>query len=84
MTLDDAKAQLEVLPGVYDVCIESWRSGFYVQEVQFCIRIASPELLPEETRQGILRIRETLERELGCIVSVAVSTGLRLPDGEET
>lgn len=75
MTLNDAKAQLEKLPGVYDV-----RMGVWPQYIDLVIRIASPEILPEETRQGILRIHETLERELGCQVSFAVSAGLRMPN----
>jgi len=84
MTLDDAKAQLEALPGLYEVsrALELGPSLFSAKPlfVQFCVRIASPEILPEETRQGILRIRETLESELGCPVSVSVSAGLRMPD----
>lgn len=88
MTLDDAKAQLEGLPGVYEVRTGVGRSTFdslfddaKPDYVLFAVRIASPELLPEETRQGILRIHETLESELGCFVSFVVSAGLRMPDG---
>lgn len=88
MTLSDAKEQLEALPGVYEVSMSVDRNCAFdslfdnakPDYVQFCVRIASPEILPEETRQGILRIRDTLERELGCQVSFAVSAGLRMPD----
>ena len=89
MTLDDAKAQLEALPGVYDVSVmlrvghsafDSLFDGAEPDFVTWCVRVASPEILPEETRQGILRIREALESELGCVVSFAVSAGLRMPD----
>jgi len=88
MTLDDAKAQLEALPGVYEVRTGVGRSTFdslfddaKPDYVLFAVRIASPEIVPEETRQGILRIQDTLERQLGCVVSVSVSAGLRMPDG---
>lgn len=89
MFLDDAKTSLEALPGVYDVSIRvavGHLAGDYTcfetapDYVQLCVRIASPDLLPEETRQGILRIQDTLEREVGCVVSVAASAGLRMPD----
>lgn len=84
MTLDDAKTQLETLPGVYEVnlfvvCDDLDARPEYVR---FSVHCRSPEILPEETRQGILRIQETLERELGCFVSITVSAGLRMPDGE--
>jgi len=88
MTLDDAKASLEALPGVYDVSVmlteghwafDSLFDGAKPDYVQFCVCCASPEILPEETRQSILRIQKTLERELGCFVSVSVSAGLRMP-----
>jgi len=90
MTLDEAKTQLEALPGVYDVSMmmrmRHWATDLLSDDatpkhVQFCVRIASPDLMPEETRQGILRIQDTLERELGCVVSVSVSAGLRMPSG---
>lgn len=82
MTLDDAKTQLEALPGVYDVSMFVVRSGSDARPelVQINVHIASPALFPEETRQGILRIQSTLESELGCFVSFAVSAGLRMPD----
>lgn len=88
MTLDDAKVALEALLGVYDVSVmlreghwtfDSLFDGAKSDYVQFCVRCASPKILPEETRQGILRIHETLERELGCFVSFSVSAGLRMP-----
>lgn len=90
MNLADAKTQLEALPGVYDVSVtlteghwafDSLFEGADPDYVQFSVRVASDEILPEETRQGILRIHETLERELGCLVSVTVSAGLRIPVG---
>lgn len=86
MTLDDAKASLEALPGVYDVSVclqvghfayDDLFDGANPDYVSFYIRIRSPELIPEETRQGILRVWQTLERELGCVVSIGVSAGLR-------
>jgi len=89
MTLDDAKTQLDALPGVYDVSmmfrVRHWARDLLSDDatpkyVRFCIRIASPEIVPEETCQGILRIQDTLERERGCVVSVSVSAGLRMPD----
>lgn len=81
MTLADAKTCLEALPGVYEV------NSFVVRDdldarpeyVKFTVHCASPDLLPEETRQGILEVRDTLERELGCLVFFAVSAGLRMP-----
>jgi len=79
MTLDAAKAALEALPGGYDVGILVVE-GSVVDFVKFSVRVASPDLLPEETRQGILRIQQTLERALGCVVSFAISAGLRMPD----
>ena len=88
MNLQQAQEQLEALPGVYDVSVmlqeghwafDSLFDGAEPDFVAWCVRVASPELLPEETRQGILRIRETLESELSCVVSVAVSAGLRMP-----
>ena len=90
MTLDDAKTQLEALPGVYDVSVMltegHWAFDFLFDGakpdyMQFCVHVASPEILPEETRQGILRTQETLEGELGCFVSFVVSAALRTPDG---
>ena len=96
MTLDDAKASLEALSGVYDVSVfmtvdhhagdhrafaDHCAFGDATPDfVQLRVQVASPEILPEETRQGIMRIRETLKRELGCPVSFSVSAGLRMPD----
>ena len=84
MTLDDAKTQLEALPGVYEVNLFVVRNDLDAmpEYAKFCVHVASPEILPEETRQGILRIQETLERELGCFVSFVVSAGLRTPASE--
>ena len=81
MTLDDARTQLEALPGVYDVSIVLVRATRrHARYVQLNVQVASPEILPEETRQGILRIQSTLESELGCFVSFLVSAGLRMPE----
>lgn len=81
MSLDEAKASLEALPGVYEVNTFIARRGPDVrpEHVKICVHCRSPEILPEETRQGILRVHSTLERELGCVVSLAVSAGLRMP-----
>lgn len=82
MKLSDAKTQLGALPGVYEVKMFLDRDELdsMPEYVKFYIRIASPEILPEETRQGILCIQERLEREFGCFVSFSVSAGLRMPD----
>ena len=82
MTLDDAKAQLEALPGVYEVNTFVRRShpDGRPEGVKFTIHCRSPEILPEQTRLGILGVRDALERELGCLVAVIVSAGLRMPD----
>ena len=81
MTLDDATFSLEALPGVYEVNMFVVRNDLdgMPEYVRFSVHCRSPEILPEETRQGILRIQETLERELGCFVSFSVSAGLRMP-----
>ena len=83
MNLDEATFSLEALPGVYEVNLFVVRDDLdaMLEYVRFSVHCASPEILPEETRQGILRIQETLERGLGCFVSFVVSAGLRMPDG---
>ena len=81
MTLDEAKAALESLPGVHEV------SAFVIRDdldampvyVRLSVRCASPDLLPDETRRGIQEIQETLERDLDCYVAFTVSAGLRMP-----
>lgn len=78
MTLDDATEQLEALPGVYEVNMFVPRVA--LKYVKFCVHCRSLGILPEETRQGILRIRDTLESDFGCVVAVSVSAGLRMPD----
>ena len=80
MNLDEAKTELEELPGVYEVNLFVVRNDLDAmpEYVRFSVHCRSPEILPEETRQGILRIHETLERDLGCFVSFAVSAGLRM------
>lgn len=87
MNLADAKTQLEALPGVYDLimfvdhvmCLTKSDLDAKPEYVRLCVYCASPDLLAEETRQGILKVQHTLERELGCIVSISVSAGLRVP-----
>ena len=80
MNLDEAKVALEALPGVHEV------SAFVVRDdlampvyVRFTVRCASPDLLPEETRRGIIEIQENLERDPDCYVTITVSAGLRMP-----
>lgn len=88
MNLADAKMQLEALPGVYDLiifadhvmCLTESDLDTKPECVRLCVYCAGPDLLAEETRQGILRVQSALESELGCIVSVSVSAGLRVPD----
>lgn len=88
MNLADAKTQLEALPGVYDLIVSADHVMCLTEDdldtkpeyVRLCVYCASSDLLPEETRQGILRICETLESKLGCTVSFSVSAGLRMPD----
>jgi len=80
MTLAEAKAALEVLPGVHEVTEFVVRDDLAKPEyVRFTVRCASPDLLPEETRRGIQEIQDALEKELDCYVIVTVSVGLRMP-----
>jgi len=81
MTLDEAKAAIEALPGVHEVTEFIVRDDLAKPEyVRFTARCASPDLLPEETRRGIQEIRDALEKELDCYVIVTVSAGLRMPE----
>lgn len=85
MTLDDATRRLEGLPGVYEVntFVVHNQPDAKPEHVKFCIHIASPVLFPEETRLGILGVQDALERELGCLVSIIVSAGLRIGGKDE-
>ena len=81
MTLDEAKTQLETLPGVYEVNLFVVRNDLDAmpEYVRFDIRCASPDLLPDETRRGIEEILDNLERDLDYHVAFTVSAGLRMP-----
>ena len=80
MTLDEAKAAVESLPGVHEVTEFVVRDELAMPEyVSFNIRCASPDLLSEKTLQGVQEIQETLEHDLDCYVDFTVSAGLRMP-----
>jgi len=79
MTLAEAKAALEGLPGVHEVTEFIVRDDLAKPEyVRFTVRCASPDLLPEETRRGIQEIQEKLDSDPDCYVTITVSAGLRM------
>lgn len=74
MTLDEAKAAIEALPGVHEV------TEFVLPEnVRFDIRCTSSNFLPRETVWRILEIHEVLGGSPGWHVAFTVSAGLRMP-----
>jgi len=81
MTLAEAKAALGVLPGVHEVTEFVVRDDLAMPEyVRLTVRCTSPDLLPEETRQGIQEIQEKLDSDPDCYVTITVSADLRMPD----
>ncbi|HUV93899.1 MAG TPA: hypothetical protein VMX14_03600 [Anaerolineae bacterium] len=81
MTLAEAKAALEALPGVQEV------TEFVVHDdlampvyAHLDVRCADPYLLPEETRQTIREIHDALERDLGYMVFITMSGSLWMPE----
>ncbi|HUW11992.1 MAG TPA: hypothetical protein VM537_19860 [Anaerolineae bacterium] len=74
MTLAEAQAAIESLPGVHEV------TAFVMPEcVRFDIRCTSSNLLPKETVSRILEIHDTLGGGSGWHVAFTVSAGLRMP-----
>jgi len=80
MTLDDAKAHLEALPGVYEATMLVVRDNPDMpRHVRLHIRCGGQGFLPKETVLHILEIHDMLGGGAGWHVAFTVSAGLRMP-----
>ena len=89
MTLDEAKAAIEALPGVHEVTEFVVRDELDAIPVYMRLEVrwlyaptyVAPivSFLPEETRRGIQVIQENLDSDPDCYVTITVSAGLRMP-----
>ena len=81
MSLNEAKAVIEALPGVHEVAEFVVRDALIAMPVyaHLDIRCADPYLLPEEARQTIREIDVALEHDLSYVVFITMNGSLWLP-----